>query len=170
MPFNPFKKKRELSYHFVLEENEAVGLFAIPKGGLYKPHWIVSPEGKEISYQVYYTKDADISDYDLHCAFGSLPVYEVKYRRFQYWLTRNEDVWFFTAFWAFIVLALSNFITVSAKLVFDVDMMTDNIYSQIVYYASSFFTIFGAIMIWVANRIDKKLYKLLYPKEYHERR
>lgn len=170
MPFKLFKKKeREVTYHFVLEENEAVGLFAIPKERLYKPHWIVSPEGKEISYQVYYTKDADISDYDLHCAFGSLPVYKVKYRRFQCWLVRNEDLWFFTAFWAFIVLALCSFILVGALLVFGVDM-TDNIYSQIVYYVSSFFTLFGAIMTWAVTRIDQKLTRLLYPKEYHERR
>jgi len=169
MPLNPFKKKREVTYHFVLEKNEAIGLFAIPTPWLYKPHWIVSPEGKEISYQVYYTKDADKSDYDLHCAFDSLPIYEVKYRWFQYWLGRNEDVWFFTAFWGFIVLALCSSILVGAILVFGVDM-TDNIYSQIVYYASSFFTLVGGIMIYVASKIDQRLNRLIYTKEYHERR
>jgi len=170
MPLNPFKKKTpKLSYHFVLEENEAVGLFAIPTQRLYRPHWIISPEGKEISYQVYYTKDAEQSDYDLHSAFDSLPIYKVKRRQFQYWLACKEDLWFFSGFWGFIVLALCSSILVGAILVFGVDM-TDNIYSQIVYYVSSFFTLFGGIMIYVASKIDQRLNRLIYTKEYHERR
>lgn len=167
MPLNPFKKKPELVYRFIVEDDEAVGLVAIPKERIHDPHWIVSPEGKEISYYHYERKDASESDYDLHLSFETVPIYKVKYRRFQHWFADRVDNFFLIGGFTLLALFLLSLIINIIGLLFESihDKIIHSIYYQIGFWGLLSCVIFLAIVLTIANTLERRITESLYGKE-----
>ena len=161
------KKKPELVYRFIIKDDEAVGLVAITKKCQYDPYWIVSPEGKEISYYHYESKDASESDYDLHLSFETVPIYKVKYRKFQRWLADRVDGFFLIGLFTLLALfSLSLIINIIGLLFESIHYKIIHIiYYQIGFWGLLSCVIFLAIVITIANILEKRIDESLYGQE-----